>query len=165
MVSIYDIYLAIPLIVGTVRGFKRGFLPQLSALVLLLLSIYIITLFADATALLFLEHWQFNYFDVGAIVFTVGLLLFIFLIHVLVKYFYLKLRKTNTPPLVVQLLGGVVGLIRYSFIVSAFFAVFLYFAVPQNWINETAKENSILFEPAEIVAPFIYPFLEFQYGN
>ncbi len=156
--NVFDIIIIALLIFAFIRGIFKGFVMGLSGFIGIISSIYIAKYFSApvirlAESLLGIDQKISS--AVGfIIVFLAALLLFHF-IAVLVD----KLISLIALGWLNKLLGGVLFLLKYLFIISVFFNIFDAANKNLDIVSQKTKQKSKLYIPIKKVVPITLPFL------
>ena len=157
--NILDIIIAIPLLWGAYRGFKRGFVFEIFMLIGLILGLYIAFKFSSL-----LNGWVSKIVSADSavipylsfiIVFASILLILIFLARLLENI--LKAISLNALN---QVAGAVLGIIKFALVTSIILWSFKALEPHWNFINDSTKKQSLLYEPVLKTASFLTPALQ-----
>ncbi len=151
-----DIILSLVLLYGLVRGFFRGLLAELASLVGIVAGIYGAVHFSHFIGS-FLSHyieWKPQYLNLVA--FALTFILIVFLISLAGKMMT-KIAAFAALGIVNKLLGGIFGLIKSAFVASVIIMFFKATNERIEVVKDKTLEDSILYEPVEVIAPIILP--------
>ena len=150
-----DIIIAVALLYGLIKGFSNGLIKEVTALVSLLVGVYVAINFS-----LYLEpkvadvlggYEQF----ISIIAFAI-----LFLVSVLcvkaIGFMLEKLTKALALGIISRFLGGIFGLLK----VVVIFGFLLFVITNYNWISKSTKDNSVLYGPLSDIAEIITPQLK-----
>jgi membrane protein required for colicin V production len=156
-----DIILAIPLLWTIYRGFTKGFILSLASLLALLLGIYGAINFSDllAAPINNLLHPDPKYLQI--IAFAVAFILIVLIVH-LIAFFLDRLVKAVALGFVNRMAGVLFNLIKMAFILSVIMSLLDYLGQHKSLIPQKDKEESVLYIPISKVAPFIFPYLNYD---
>lgn len=153
-----DIFIAILLLWGMFRGFKRGLIIELCTLMALVLGIYGAAAFGD-TARNYLES---AYNTDPRISLVLGFSI-IFIIIVVVVFIFGKILekviKMVALGMVNKILGLIFGATKFLLIISGLFFILNGLPLTQNIIPENWKKDSLLYPFVESVVSKISPVL------
>lgn len=156
--NVLDAVIAIPILWGMFRGFRRGFILEISTLMALILGVYGALAFGARCGTYI--HEQFN--TVESMSQLLGFAVIFILIVVGVHLFGRALQKILqlvALGLVNRLFGLVFGGAKWMLFVGCLvFAVDRMPAV-RAWIGEERIENSLLYRPISEIIPFVYPWI------
>ena len=157
--NLLDIIIAIPLLWGAYRGFKRGFIFEIFMLVGLILGLYIAFKFSSL-----LNGWVSKMVDADSavipylsfIIVVSGILLIMILFAKLLEKI-LKIADLNS---INKVAGAVLGIIKFALVVSVILWSFKALEPHWNFINASTKKQSLLYEPVLKTASFLTPALQ-----
>lgn len=153
-----DIIIAIPILWGLFKGFRRGFIVEISTLLALVLGVYGALTFGDLGADYI--HRQFNT-DPG----ISRVLGFALLFIVIVVAVYLlgkaleKLIQMVALGLVNKLFGMLFGGLKWALIVGSVLYVVSSIPLTNNWLGKDRQRDSYLYLPMLKILPAIYPIV------
>lgn len=150
-----DIILAIPLAIGAIRGFARGFVLEIASLVGLVAGVFIAALFADITGKIILGMVDWNPGAVKIIAFAITFLLVIIVVHMVARVIE-KLFKMTGLNILNRLAGIGAGIIKVAFILSVVLVFFNHLNRFGNLMSEETQNESYLYEK---VAGLVYTVL------
>lgn len=168
---ILDILIVLPLLAALVRGWQRGALAQFISLILLLLSLFVVTVFSRESGEFVQEQFAWNAFKMRIFVLTLFTLGFAIGVHVVGRVFYERFVDKSSLKMPRRLMGALLSGLRYAFVVSVFLVIFdetTKDALSQpettggHSVIQAQKDSSLLFYPLLKVAPFIYADLNFD---
>lgn len=143
-----DIILGILLIIGLIRGLRKGFIVEIASLIALILGIYGAIHFSYY-AVDFLNNyfsWEDRYINLAALLLT--FVLIVIFISLLAKLFT-KLAKLIALNMLNRLLGGIFGVLKVAFILSVLLMFFKNFNQEGKILPASSLEKSILYSPIE----------------
>ena len=151
-----DIILAIPLLWGLYKGVSKGIIKELASLVALIVGIYGAVHFADSIQPYLKSEFSIESSFLPIISFAimfVGIVLVVRFVGFIVD----KIIKIVALGLLSRLLGGVFGVLKTAFIISALLLVFNTFDYHLNLIPLVQKNSSVLYKPISNMIPSIAP--------
>ena len=157
--SYLDIFLAIPLIWGIVRGLMDGFIRSLSVFIGLFLGIFLAqTYAADLSPVL--ADWftlsKNHCLSLSYVIIFIGVMILVAIIsRILDKFIHLILLGWLN-----KLLGAIFGLLKWAIILSFFIMVIEYANNMFEFLSPEKKAESILYEPVKKVVPTIMPYVK-----
>jgi membrane protein required for colicin V production len=157
--NILDILIGIPLVWSVVKGFSRGFVYEITALVALILGIYVAINFSGMTAgfLADVFHWTGRAAWLASLLITFAVV--VFLIKLLGQVMEKVVETLAMGPLN-HLFGGLVAGLKAALFISLFIYLINLVDFNRTLISAKTRENSFLWKPVSAVAPFILPQLE-----
>jgi membrane protein required for colicin V production len=159
--SLLDIILLIIFIFAGFRGYKKGFIGQVAALIGLLLGIWGAIHFSDITARFFTEHFSLTTPYLSLIAFAITFAVILVGVHflgVLVEGIF----KLAFLGLANKLLGVIFSVLKVALIMSVILLLMGKVRDRVSIIPNTFGEKSILYGPVERFAPRIFPYLNFD---
>lgn len=157
--SYLDIFFAIPLLWGIVRGLMSGFIRSLSVFVGLILGIYLAHVYASD-----LSPTISEWFTISAkqclslsyvIIFIVVMLFVAIAARILDKFVHLILLGWLN-----KLLGALLGFFKWAIILSFFVMLIEYANSKFEFLSQEKKSESLLYEPIKEIVPTIMPYVE-----
>ena len=157
--NMLDIIIAIPLLWGAYRGFRRGLIFEIFMIIGLVLGLYLAFKFSNL-----LNGWMSKIADANStvipylsflIVFAAILLIMIFLAKLLEKI--LSISSLNVFN---KIAGAVLGIAKFAFIISVILWLLKSLEPHWNFINDETKKESRLYEPVLKTASFVTPALQ-----
>lgn len=157
--SYLDIFFAIPLLWGIVRGLMSGFIRSLSVFVGLILGIYLAHVYASD-----LSPTISEWFTISAkqclslsyvIIFIVVMLFVAIAARILDKFVHLILLGWLN-----KLLGALFGFFKWAIILSFFVMLIEYANSKFEFLSQEKKSESLLYEPIKVIVPTIMPYVE-----
>lgn len=155
----FDIIVGIILAFALFKGFKNGLIIELASLVALVLGLLGAILFCDVTAAFLKEYINSSY--IGLIAFVLTFILIVIGVHVVAKVVDKMVSAIALGP-VNRILGSAFSLLKYAFIISVLLAVVNGLERTVKIIPDQQKESSYLYGPVESMAPFVFPYLQFD---
>ena len=149
-----DIILIVPLLLGFLRGIKRGIVRELTSFIALILGIYGAINFA-----VYIQPFLKSQFEIGSslipiISFAVTFLIIVLSIK-LIGFIIDKIVKFIALGIISRLLGGVFGLLKAAFILSGLLLILNAFDNYLNLLPAKEKKQSIFHRLISNVIPSI----------
>ncbi len=156
-----DLIIAIPIIWGMIRGFKRGLIIELCTLMALVLGIFGAAEFGDMASSYIQDSFNTDPRVSLVLAFT------ILFIGIVVAVFFFgkvlsKVIKMVALGLVNKIFGMIFGGAKFLLIVSALLYVVQGFPLTENLIPVKWKSDSVLYEPVSDLTLTLYPVLSDQ---
>lgn len=151
-----DIILAILLLLGLIRGYRKGLFVSLASLVALVAGIYITVHFSDIVGTFLAQYldWGDNTIKLTAFAVTfIGVVILISLAGKLLT----KIADFASLGILNKLLGAAFGVLKLAFIASV---VIIFVDAANKSLHLLKKETldtSILYTPVKKIAPMILP--------
>lgn len=157
--NLLDIIIAVPLLWGAYRGFKRGLIFEIFMLIGLVLGLY--TAFKFSSLLNGLVA-SFTEKDSAVIPFLSFAIVFaaILLIMILFARFLENVLKITSLNVFNQVAGAVLGIFKFALVVSVVLWLFKALEPHWNFINDSTKKESLLYEPVLNTSSFVTPALQ-----
>jgi len=160
--NLFDVVIAMGLLLGFVRGSMRGLIVELASLVALVAGIYGAIHFSYY-ALVFLKDyvtWEEHYIQLAAFAITfLGIVLLILLVGKLLT----RLAGIIALGILNRILGGLFGIVKFAFILSVIIMFLEGINSNIGFLKEEHVETSILYKPVKSIAPMILPPLLEEY--
>ena len=157
--SYLDLFFAIPLVWGIVRGLMSGFIRSLSVFIGLILGITLAQAYASDLSPA-IQEW----FTLSAkqclslayvIIFIAVMILVAIIARLLDKFLHLILLGWLN-----KLLGAIFGFFKWAIILSFFIMVIEYANSKFEFLSPEKKSESLLYEPIKNVVPTIMPYVK-----
>lgn len=156
-----DIFIAIPLLWGMFRGFRRGLIIELCTLMALILGVYGAATFGDMAGAYLESQFHTNPRVSHVLAFSI-----IFILIVVVVFIFGKvlegLIKMVALGLINKLFGMLFGLLKFALILSGVFFMLNGFPLTEELISSKMKKESYLYAPVAGLAPKLFPILKNQ---
>lgn len=150
-----DIILSIPMLWGLYKGLKRGIIKELTSLLALILGIYGAVHFSEQLQSIFQANISIDDSLLPIISFAASFILIVLLVR-LIGLILDKIIKMAALGMISRLLGGVFGMLKTAFIISAILLVFNTLDYQLEIIPKEQKKNSLLHQPiSEMVSLLI----------
>lgn len=157
--NIFDIILGALILLGLIRGLKRGFFVELASITALIVGIYGAIHFSDYAAA-FLENrvaWEEKYINITA--FAITFLILVLAIALAGKALT-KLADFAALGILNKLLGAVFGALKVGFILSVILIIFSRTSKIIPFVDDETLESSVLYKPVKSLVPMIFPSIE-----
>jgi len=156
--GIFDIVIAVILAFGFIRGLMKGLFVEVASLLSLVVGVYGAIHFSYFVGdyLHTKVSWEESYITLVSFVVTFALIVLV--ISLLGKLFT-KLADFAYLGWINKILGGVFGGLKLALILSITLMVFDRFNNTIPFVDEDAKESSILYEPVRGLARALFPNL------
>lgn len=157
-VNLLDILILIPLLLWAYQGYKKGLIVSLASLAALVLGLYFALYFSDFTAGKLTEYFNINdqYLAIIAFLVTFAVVAIIVIItgKIVQKFIdVLLLGFLN------KIAGAFFGILKGALYLSLLFFLINFFDPGHNLIKQEHRDRSVLYEPVESFAPFLYSWL------
>ena len=157
--SYLDIFFAIPLIWGIVRGLMSGFVRSLSVFVGLILGITLAQTYAADLSPTIQEWFTLSARQCLSIayvtIFVAVMTVVAIIARILDKFLHLILLGWLN-----KLLGALFGFFKWAIILSFFIMVIEYANSKFEFLSPEKKSESLLYEPIKNVVPTIMPYVK-----
>ena len=157
--SYLDIFFAIPLIWGIVRGLMSGFVRSLSVFVGLILGITLAQTYAADLSPTIQEWFTLSARQCLSIayvtIFVAVMIVVAIIARILDKFLHLILLGWLN-----KLLGALFGFFKWAIILSFFIMVIEYANNKFEFLSPEKKSESLLYEPIKKVVPTIMPYVK-----
>ncbi len=154
-----DIIIALPLVWGIYKGFKKGLIIELTTLAALLTGIYGAIRFSDRAAVLLREEWAIDDTYLPILSFAVTFILIVILVNLIGRMLE-KVVDMVALGFINKMAGGVFRALKVSLILSVLFTMLQ--SLDEDWgiIPPEVKESSVLYSPLSALAPVIVPAIK-----
>ena len=159
--NIIDLVFLIILLWSAYKGFRKGFILQISTLAALLLGIFGAIKFSDFTATLLSDNFDISNQYLQIIAFAVTFIAIVIAVHLIARIIE-KLVQAIALGFINRLLGTVFGVAKVAFIISIILVLVNKANDKYNFMPEENTENSLLYQPLSDFAPMIFPYLNFE---
>ncbi|HLU50516.1 MAG TPA: CvpA family protein [Flavobacteriaceae bacterium] len=154
-----DLIIAVPILWGMFRGFKRGLIIELCTLMALVLGIYGAAAFGEMAG----EYLQTE-FNTDPRISLVLAFTIVFILIVVVVFIFGKVLegviKMVALGLINKIFGLLFGAMKFTLILSGVFFILTGFPITEKLIPQTWKKESILYKSVSSIAPKIFPILQ-----
>ena len=157
-----DIILSIPLLIGLYKGISRGIIKELASLLALILGIYGAVYFSAQLQPTLQANTSIDEPLLPVIAFVAAFILIVLVVRLLGLMFD-KIIKLAALGMISRFFGGVFGVLKTAFIISALLLVFNMLDYYIDLIPNEQKKNSLLYQPISEIVPFLLP--EAEDGN
>jgi|OM-RGC.v1.017041707 membrane protein required for colicin V production len=156
IMNIFDIVIAVILIIAFIRGFMKGFFVEVASLIALIGGIYGAIHFSYFAANILKKYvaWSENYIALTA--FAVTFIAIVIAVSSLGKVFT-KMADFVALGLINKILGGVFALLKSVVILSVIFVFFARVNSTIPFIEKQTLDASILYAPVKEIVPTIFP--------
>ena len=152
-----DIIIAIPLLLGAYKGFRRGLIFEVAMIIGLIFGIYLAFKFSNM-----FESVVSKYFNNSTLLpyfsFFLIFSLVILAMVLLAKLFEGILKITNLN-MFNKVAGALFGLLKFGLIISVLLAVFRPIDENMGYIKPEIKNKSVLYAPVLKISQYIFPAL------
>ena len=153
-----DIIIAIPLLLGAYKGFRRGLIFEVAMIIGLIFGIYLAFKFSNI-----FESVVSKYFNNSSLLpyfsFFLIFSLVILAMVLLAKLFEGILKITNLN-MFNKVAGALFGLLKFGLIISVLLAVFRPIDENMGYIKPEIKNKSVLYSPVLKISQYIFPALK-----
>ncbi len=155
-----DIILAIPLAIGAIRGFARGFVMEAAALIGLIAGVFLAALIADIMGKIVAELSDWNVMTFKIITFVIIFVIVVVLINMVAR-FVEKLFKLTGLNLINRIAGIGAGIVKYAFVLSVVLIFFNYLNRNELLMSEKTQNDSLLYNKISGFVPAVLPPKDF----
>ena len=151
-----DIILVIPLLWGLYKGVSKGIIKELASLVALIIGIYGAVHFADSIQPYIKNSLSIESSFLPILSFAITFIGIVLVVR-FIGYIVDKIIKLVALGFISRVLGGVFGVLKTAFIISALLLVVNTFDYYLNLIPLEQKNASVLYRPLSNMIPSIVP--------
>lgn len=158
--SLLDIFLAVGLCYGLVRGIRNGLFVELASLVSMLVGIFIAIKFSYLLKGFLENHypdWNPKALQITAFALTFALV--IVAVSMLTKAFT-AIANFTALGLFNKILGGIFGLLKTLLTLSILLNLFQKINTTEIFLSKVNQEKSLLFNPVREISKAIFPAIE-----
>ena len=157
--GLLDIFLAVLLAYGFIRGIWNGFFVELASLLSLIIGVYIAIKFSYLVGAFLSEHVSWEPKTIQITAFVITFILVVIGIGILARSFTV-IANFASLGIINKLLGGVFGLLKTILIISITLNFFQKINSHNTFIEKETLDKSVLYNPIQKVSKMIYPKLE-----
>lgn len=151
-----DIILVIPLLWGLYKGVSKGIIKELASLVALIIGIYGAVHFADSIQPYIKNSLSIESSFLPILSFAITFIGIVLVVRV-IGFIVDKIIKLVALGFISRVLGGVFGVLKTAFIISALLLIVNSFDYYLNLIPLEQKNASVLYRPLSNMIPSITP--------
>ncbi len=159
-----DIILAIPLALGAIRGFRKGFILEVASLAGLIVGIFLAVLISDIIGLIIDGLLDVNIMTIKIISFIIIFIVVLMAVYLLGKIVE-RLFKMILPNIFNRIAGIFSGFVKTAFILSILLIFVNMLNANLEFLSETKRNNSLLYNPVSNFAPSLLPERDFLNFN
>lgn len=159
-----EIFFALPLIWGGLRGYNRGIVLQFVSLMGLLLLFYLFTFVIYAFSKTFFQWFGLDIINTELFFTVIFMIIALFGVHIFVRYLFDNFTNQTLVGVYSRLSGLILGILRFGFIMSIFYTIYNEISPeknPDSWFYES-RNASYIYKYNKMVAPFIFNYLRFE---
>lgn len=151
-----DLLIALPLVWGLYKGFRKGFIIEMATLAALIAGIFGAIRFSDTAAIMIREQWEIDDRYMPILAFAATFILIVILVNLLGKLIE-KVVDMVSLGLVNKLAGALFRALKVAFVISVVFSMLQ--SLDEDWgiVPPEVKEESVLYEPMSRLAPLVIP--------
>lgn len=152
----FDLIILIILILGFIRGLKRGLFVEVASLLALVLGIYGAIHFSYFVGNFLVDRvsWDENYITIVSFAIT---FIIIVIVIAMIGKFLTKIADFASLGLMNKLLGGVFSILKFGLVLSIILLVLHKVSDNIPFISDEDQEESVLYEPIKDLAPTLFP--------
>lgn len=151
-----DIIIGIFLLVGLIKGLKNGFFVELASLIALIAGIYGAIHFSYYAVDFLSDRVSWSDSTINLAAFAITFIIIVIIISLAGKILT-KIADFAMLGLVNRILGGIFGILKAAFIISVIIMFINALNERASFIDEDIKEESILYQNVEMIAPMMLP--------
>tara|TARA_B100001057_G_scaffold455981_1_gene502952 strand:+ start:3389 stop:3937 length:549 start_codon:yes stop_codon:yes gene_type:complete len=151
-----DVILAIPLLWGFYKGISKGIVNELATLIALVAGIYGAVHFADNFHPYLKEHFAIESSFLPIVSFAIAFIGIVIAVK-LIGFIIDKIVKAVALGTISRLLGGIFGVLKTAFILSALLLIVNTVDHYLKLIPSEQKKQSVLYKPISNMIPSIIP--------
>lgn len=159
--NILDIIIGVPVLWMAYRGFAKGFVIEATTLIALVLGIYAAINFSFMTAGFLRDYFTLKEQYLSVLAFAITFIAVVFGV-VLIGRLLEKFINMIALGFLDKLAGGIFGIAKAAFIISAILLVINSVDIGNRLISQKLKDNSVFYGPVESVVPTVLPMIDFE---
>lgn len=160
MINHVDIILVIPLAIGAIRGFSRGFILEIASLVGIVAGVFLAALFAKMGAELLMNYIDWNPYAIKILAFVIVFLLVMIVVKIIARMIE-KIFKLVGLNIINRIAGLGAGVLKIAFILSVVLIFFNYINRENLLMSDETREDSFLYNKVAALVPSILPEMNF----
>ena len=154
-----DVIIAVPLLWGMYKGWKRGLIFEIAMIIGLILGIYIAFKFSSIFEGVVKKFVDSPSTVLPYISFFIVFILVIVVMILLAKFLEGILKASKLTP-INQVAGAIFGTIKFALTVSVILAIIRPVDVRMGLFTVKTKTESVLYQPVLKIAHYLFPALE-----
>ncbi len=160
MINHVDIILVIPLAIGAIRGFSRGFILEIASLVGIVAGVFLAALFANIGAELLMKYIDWNPYAIKILAFVIVFILVMIVIKIIARMVesIFKLVGLN---IINRIAGLGAGVLKVAFILSVVLIFFNYINRDNMLMSDETRKSSFLYNKVAALVPSLLPKMNF----
>ncbi len=158
-INIFDIIVGIILLLAIIKGYKKGFIREISSLAALILGVIGSIYFSSFTQNFLSQYINSDY--IGIIAFFVTFLVIIICVFFIAKNIDNMINAINMGWLN-RILGAFFSFLKISFIISILLIIISSINKSVKIIPDDVKNSSLLYKPIGDLAPKVLSFIDFE---
>jgi len=155
---VLDIIVAVLLLFGAYKGFRRGLIIEIATLIGLVLGIYGGMYFSDYASMWIVDNFEVKAGLLPIVSFLLTFIVIVAGVFVLAKALE-KVVNLVALKLINKLAGALFGLLKMGLIVSLLLLLANVVDAKTGILPDNLKNDSILYEPLSLAVDTILPFL------
>ncbi|MFW5892367.1 MAG: CvpA family protein [Bacteroidota bacterium] len=160
-----DIILSIPLVIGALRGFMKGFIREAASLGGLIAGIYFAAIFAETVGIYITQYLSWDQGTIKIVAFVMILIVVLIVVNIVARIIE-KIFKMVGLNFLNRMAGVVAGTLKIAFILSIILIFFNYINRNEMLMSKKTQEESFLYNPLSRFAPSVIPSKNFlQYDK
>ncbi len=153
-----DLLFAIPLAYGAYKGFQKGFVFEIAILMALILGVMGGVKLSEKASVWLSSHWDIHSQMLPFISFLFVFILILVLVILFAKLLEGMLKATGLS-VVNQIAGAVLGLLKWTLVISLIMHVFTPLQAKHQFISQETREGSFFYKPVNTFSSYIIPAL------
>ncbi len=151
-----DIILAIPLALGAIKGFSKGFILEIASIAGLVGGVYLAATSATTVGIFIEKYLDWNIHLIKIIAFILVFAMVMVAVHIIATFLE-KVTKMAGLGLINRIAGIAAGILKFAFILSAVIIFFNYINRDRALMSAETQQNSFLYDKIALVIPSILP--------
>jgi membrane protein required for colicin V production len=151
-----DIILAIPLTIGAIRGFSKGFVHEIASLISIVVGVVLAVVFAGMAGSVLMEYVDWSPNMIKIVAFTTVFILVVIVIKAIARLIE-KIFEVAGLSFVNRIAGLGAGTIKFAFLLSILLVFFNYLNRDKILMSDNTRDQSFLYNKVASFVPSIMP--------
>jgi membrane protein required for colicin V production len=158
-VSGIDIIIAIPLVWGAFKGFRKGIISEIAQIIAVILGFMLASKYSHYLYNTILKVTSLSEQTVSIIAFIISFLTVVTVI-ILLAHFTTFIVKAIALGWLNRITGMLLGIVKYALIIGVLLFAIIRIDSKEQFIKPKTKESSILLQPVCLLAAYTIPYLK-----
>jgi membrane protein required for colicin V production len=159
---VFDLLFILLFVWAAYKGFTKGLILQMTSLAALFLGIYGAIKFSYYISNFITDKMNVDFDYLPIISFALTFVVIVVAIHFLGRIIE-KIIEIVALSFINRLFGAIFNIFKYALIISVFLVILGNFDRRKSFLPKDQIQKSLLFTPIYVLAPFIYPYLRYNF--